>query len=195
MISGVDVEALSELIEEKVAPEPLIAVQGLANTYSFEDDEELLLDPAAARDWLVESDLAAPGIAIDDAGLARLIDCRRVIRELIAANHDGEPNPEAAAQLSRLAAQHPVGLAAGADGRLALDLEPPSSVDRVIGQMVGIVFCAQLESQWPRLKICAADDCRWAFYDRSRNRGGNWCQMGVCGNRAKNRAYRARHAH
>jgi predicted RNA-binding Zn ribbon-like protein len=191
----VNVEALSELIEEKLAPEPLIAVQGFANTYSFEDDEELLLDPETARRWLVELGLAAPEIEIDDAGLARLVDCRRVIRQLIEANHDGEPNAAAGAEVARLAAEHPVGLVAGADGTLALDLEPPSSVDGVIAQMVGIVFQAQLESQWPRLKICAADDCRWAFYDRSRNRGGNWCQMGVCGNRAKNRAYRARHTH
>jgi predicted RNA-binding Zn ribbon-like protein len=191
----VDVEALTRLIEDKIAPEPLIAVQGLANTYSFEDDEELLLDTESARRWLVESDLAAPSIEIGDAALARLVDFRAVIRRLIEANHDGDANPEASAQLARLAAGYPVGLVAGADGALALDLEPPSSVDRVIAQMVGIVFQAQLESHWPRLKICAADDCRWAFYDRSRNRAGNWCQMGLCGNRAKNRAYRARHAH
>jgi predicted RNA-binding Zn ribbon-like protein len=191
----VDVEALSRWIEDKVAPEPLIAVQGLANTYSFEDDEELLSDAESARRWLVEWDLAAPSIEIDDAALERLVDFRAVIRRLIEANHDGEPDPEAGAQLARLAAQHPVGLVAGADGRLALDLEPPSTVEGVIAQMVGIVFSAQLESEWPRLKICAADDCRWAFYDRSRNRAGNWCQMGLCGNRAKNRAYRARQAH
>jgi predicted RNA-binding Zn ribbon-like protein len=190
----VDVEALTRLIEEKVAPEPLIAVQGLANTHSFEDDEELLLDPGSARRWLVESDLAAPEIEIDEPALERLVGFRAVIRELIEANHDGEASPKAAAQLARLAAEHPVELVAGADGGLALDLEPPDSVDGVIAQMVGIVFQAQLESQWPRLKICAADDCRWAFYDRSRNRAGNWCQMGLCGNRAKNRAYRARHA-
>jgi predicted RNA-binding Zn ribbon-like protein len=190
----VDIEALSRLIEDKIAPEPLIAVQGLANTYSFEDDEELLLDPDSARRWLVESDLAAPGIEIDGAALERLRACRAVIRELIEANHDGDTNPEAGAELARLAAEHPVRLVAGADGGLALDLEPPSTVDGVIAQMVGIVFYAQLESQWPRLKICAADECRWAFYDRSRNRGGNWCQMGLCGNRAKNRAYRARRA-
>ena len=44
--------------------------------------------------------------------------------------------------------------------------------------MVGIVFAAQLESEWPRLKICASDECRWAFYDSSRNRSGTWCQDG-----------------
>ena len=30
-------------------------------------------------------------------------------------------------------------------------------------------------------------------YDSSRNRGGTWCQMEVCGNRIKNRHYRERH--
>jgi len=190
----VDVEALSRLIEDKIAPEPLIAVQGLANTYSFEDDEELLLNPESARDWLVESGLAKPEIEIDATALGRLVACRAAVRELIEANHDGAASPEAGAQLARLAAEHPVGLVGDAGGGLALDLEPPETVEGVIAQMVGIVFQAQVESQWPRLKICAADDCRWAFYDRSRNRGGNWCQMGVCGNRAKNRAYRVRHA-
>ncbi|MQA73422.1 MAG: hypothetical protein GEU88_03545 [Solirubrobacterales bacterium] len=60
--------------------------------------------------------------------------------------------------------------------------------------MVGIVFCAQLESQWSRLKVCASDECRWAFFDSSRNRGGTWCQMETCGNRIKSRAYRRRTA-
>jgi predicted RNA-binding Zn ribbon-like protein len=189
-----DVAELARQIEGKVAPEPLIAVQGLVNTYSFEDDEERLLDPESARDWLVESGLATPEIEVDERGLERLLELRAIVRELMDANHDGEPDHDASARLGRVAAEHPVELVAGPDGSLGLDLSPAGSVDEVIAQMVGIVFRAQLESQWERLKICAADDCRWAFYDRSRNRGGNWCQMGVCGNRAKNRAYRARHS-
>jgi predicted RNA-binding Zn ribbon-like protein len=40
--------------------------------------------------------------------------------------------------------------------------------------------------------VCAAEDCRWAFYDRSRNRSRTWCSMEECGNRAKARSYRAR---
>jgi predicted RNA-binding Zn ribbon-like protein len=47
---------------------------------------------------------------------------------------------------------------------------------------------------WERLKLCASGDCRWAFYDTSRNGGGRWCSMEVCGNRHKTRAYRRRHA-
>ncbi|MFL5871159.1 MAG: CGNR zinc finger domain-containing protein [Solirubrobacterales bacterium] len=187
-----DIAELTRQIEEKVAPEPLIAVQGLANTIASSDTVERLADPVSARDWLIESDLAAPSVEVDDRAVARLRELRDVVRALMDANHDGEPDPKASAHLARLAAEHPVALAAGADGRLAVDVAPPETVDAVIGQMVGIVFQAQLESQWERMKICAADECRWAFYDRSRNRGGNWCQMDGCGNRAKNRAYRAR---
>ncbi|MGZ6979737.1 MAG: CGNR zinc finger domain-containing protein, partial [Acidimicrobiia bacterium] len=41
-------------------------------------------------------------------------------------------------------------------------------------------------------KACRHDECQWAFYDRSRNRSGQWCVMAVCGNRNKARSYRER---
>lgn len=36
-----------------------------------------------------------------------------------------------------------------------------------------------------RLRLCASDDCDWAFLDRSRRQNRVWCDMTVCGNRAK----------
>lgn len=42
-----------------------------------------------------------------------------------------------------------------------------------------------------RLKFCSAPNCQWAFVDRSRQRNRNWCDMSVCGNRAKIKRYRA----
>jgi predicted RNA-binding Zn ribbon-like protein len=47
---------------------------------------------------------------------------------------------------------------------------------------------------WHRLRMCAAPDCRWVFYDTSRRGGARWCSMAVCGNRAKTRRYRNRQA-
>jgi predicted RNA-binding Zn ribbon-like protein len=38
-----------------------------------------------------------------------------------------------------------------------------------------------------RLKICP--NCEWLFIDKSRNRSRNWCDMNVCGNRAKARLH------
>ena len=41
-----------------------------------------------------------------------------------------------------------------------------------------------------RLRICAADDCDWLFYDTRRNQSRKWCDMSTCGNRAKVARYR-----
>ena len=38
-----------------------------------------------------------------------------------------------------------------------------------------------------RLKICP--NCAWLFIDRSKNRSRTWCDMAVCGNRAKARLH------
>ncbi|CAN5219951.1 hypothetical protein BH09ACT8_BH09ACT8_24000 [soil metagenome] len=58
--------------------------------------------------------------------------------------------------------------------------------------MLLIVKDAQLDGSRELLKACANEDCQWAFYDRSRNHGGTWCVMASCGNKLKNRDFRAR---
>lgn len=47
-----------------------------------------------------------------------------------------------------------------------------------------------------KLHRCAADDCGWLYVDLSRNQKRRWCDMRVCGNRAKARRHhdRARQA-
>ena len=50
------------------------------------------------------------------------------------------------------------------------------------------------QDDWKRLKGCRDENCRVAFYDKSRNRSRAWCSMEVCGNREKARSFRARHA-
>jgi len=42
------------------------------------------------------------------------------------------------------------------------------------------------------VKTCANESCGWLFLDTSRKRNRKWCEMGVCGNRAKARRYYAR---
>lgn len=43
-----------------------------------------------------------------------------------------------------------------------------------------------------RLRICANDDCRWAFEDTSHAGRRRWCDMTSCGNATKARRHRAR---
>lgn len=42
------------------------------------------------------------------------------------------------------------------------------------------------------LRRCANPRCGWLFLDRSRRRNRRWCDMKVCGSRAKSSAYYAR---
>lgn len=43
-----------------------------------------------------------------------------------------------------------------------------------------------------RLKTCAGVNCGWLFLDTTRNGRRRWCEMEVCGSRAKMRRYRHR---
>jgi predicted RNA-binding Zn ribbon-like protein len=186
-----DVAELHKQVEYKFAPEPLIAVQALANTYDLDEDEERLLDPDAARRWLIESDLAGEDVGVTAEELQRLVEFRGIVRSLIEANLEADAEPDLDG-LRRVTERHPVPMRVGDGGEVSPDLSPADSVDSVIAQMVGIVADAQTRGEWPRLKICASDECRWAFYDSSKNRGGTWCRMEECGNRVKNRRYRER---
>lgn len=65
--------------------------------------------------------------------------------------------------------------------------------------IVGAVLTAITDGTWPRLKACP--DCRWVFYDHTRNGSKRWCLMSAggptgrsCGSIAKVRAHRQRTA-
>jgi predicted RNA-binding Zn ribbon-like protein len=46
-----------------------------------------------------------------------------------------------------------------------------------------------------RIKRCPAHDCRWLFYDSSKNLSRRWCAMDDCGTLEKVRRYRGKDAH
>jgi predicted RNA-binding Zn ribbon-like protein len=40
-----------------------------------------------------------------------------------------------------------------------------------------------------RVKQCAGEQCGWLFFDLTKNKTRRWCEMSVCGNRAKARRF------
>jgi predicted RNA-binding Zn ribbon-like protein len=48
------------------------------------------------------------------------------------------------------------------------------------------------EGDFHRIRACGGHACGWLFYDRSKNNRRRWCEMEVCGNRAKQRRLAAR---
>jgi len=78
---------------------------------------------------------------------------------------------------------------AGEAGRIELLPAEADGLDHAIGRLVLIVFAAQENGSWPRLKACA--ECHWALYDRTKNLSAAWCGP-QCGTRVRARRHRRR---
>jgi predicted RNA-binding Zn ribbon-like protein len=94
--------------------------------------------------------------------------------------------------LRTLTAEHSARLTVADGGALGIACARADTVGDGLFDLLLVIRSAQEDGSWSRLKMCANPDCRWVFYDRSRNQQGNWCDMAVCGNRLKNRQLRAR---
>ncbi len=135
------------------------------NTLNVEAGTDLLDDPAGRHAWL-----AARGLT-DDGSAATV---RAALRVAVGDPAPGPPGASAPVTAS-------------------LDAAGPRLI---AGEVSGAVLAAATRlavlGDWDRIKICPADDCRWAFFDRSRNHSRTWCSMRACGNREKARAWRER---
>ena len=112
---------------------------------------------------------------------------RAGLRRALELNHDGEPGHVDG--LDAVLQELPVALA-WTDGQVTL--RPAANGVRGALARIGLAaHDAATAGIWWRLKICAWDECEWAYYDHSKNRSRSYCEYG-CGNKLKTRAYRAR---
>ena len=68
--------------------------------------------------------------------------------------------------------------------------------DGVIEAILGPIALSALtmlsQADLTRVKQCGGEHCGWLFFDTTKNKRRRWCEMEVCGNRAKQKAHRAR---
>lgn len=133
------------------------------NTVDHEAHTDVLDSPVSWTRWLAER------------GLADAADVRAVRGALRAAVAGSAAGPVSA----------PVTVA-------LVDGVPEVVARDVTGAVLAAAQRLVVLGEWARVKICPADDCRWAFFDRSRNHSRVWCSMRVCGNREKARIWRGR---
>ena len=178
--------------ETKPAPGPLNRIQSLVNTIELPEGRDRLADPVEARDWLVANGLLASEVPLQSDDLTLVRGVREGLRAMLVHNAGGPPPPaDAFDPLREVATDGTARTGFGEHGEILLSAVGDSVSARLI-ELLLIIRDAQRDGTWPRLKACGNDECRWAFYDRSRNHGGTWCDMSSCGNKLKNREFRAR---
>jgi predicted RNA-binding Zn ribbon-like protein len=65
-------------------------------------------------------------------------------------------------------------------------------VEALLGPIALSALSLLTQQDLARVKRCEGDHCSWLLFDTTKNRRRRWCEMEVCGNRAKMRAFRAR---
>ena len=164
----------------------------LLNTY---DDLVSWAEQAGVLEPKLAPALRAEAIRRPDAAAAAL-NGARALREAVhgvlkaaargaAAPADSLGMLEAAVAPS-LARRRLVQTATGFEWKWTYD---DAALDGLLAPVVESAAALLTSHDLARVRECEADTCGWLFLDRSRNRSRRWCDMSVCGNRAKVRRH------
>ena len=162
-------------------------MRDFVNTLDLEEGTDELATAAGLTDFLRTHDLLSGAARATDSQRKAAVRLREGLHEALELNHDGQEAPLRV--LDEMLQQFPVHLRWSGDGVVV----GPSrvGVDGALARVCLAALEARAAEDWWRLKVCAFDECEWAFYDQSKNRSRNYCEYG-CGNKVKTRAYRAR---
>jgi predicted RNA-binding Zn ribbon-like protein len=173
-------------------PHSLNLVIDFVNTLDVEAGTDALSTPPDLVAWLTEAELLSPnGERPEEADRLNAVRLREALRALMLANNGGAPDVHAGRQLERAARDGELGVHFADGGSVSL-APGADGLAGALSRLLVPVAEALGDGSWQRVKACRSQDCQWAFYDRSRNRSGVWCDMAICGNRTKVRAYRDR---
>ena len=173
-------------------PHELDLAIDFVNTLDIEKGSDALATTDGLADWLESRGLlSADRVAPSERDRLRAVDLREALRSLMLANNGGPRDDRASDELELAARRGDLGVHFARGNSVSL-APGQQGVAGGLARVLVPVVQAIGDGSWRRAKACRAPDCLWAFYDHSRNRSGVWCEMAVCGNRTKVRAYRKR---
>jgi predicted RNA-binding Zn ribbon-like protein len=152
-----------------------------------------LSGPRELAVWMSQQGLLAEGTKIT----AAMFDCALQLRTSVRAYLECDPaerrkDNEAVRSLNKTMKLFPLVAEARGDRSMMLGA---SRRDALAGLSVVVaeLYDGSIRGTLDRLKMCAAEECRRVFFDRSKPATRRWCMSTLCGNRMKTRTYRARH--
>jgi predicted RNA-binding Zn ribbon-like protein len=149
--------------------------------------------PAEETDQLGKRVAANADLAADL--LQQAVALRAAIHDIgVALGHRAKPAGAALAGLSDLHARciAKAALAPSDESCRWTWSVPASPVEGALGPIALAAVRLFTEGDFDRIRECGGHACGWLFYDRSKNNRRRWCEMEVCGNRAKQKRLAAR---
>jgi predicted RNA-binding Zn ribbon-like protein len=149
--------------------------------------------PADDAEWLADQAFRRPDLAAEL--LTQAVALREAIHDIGAAlGRHAKPPAVSLAGLSALHARF-VARATLAPGLLSCRwcwTLRDAPVEAALGPIALAAVRLFTQADLHRIRECGGQACGWLFYDRSKNNRRRWCEMEVCGNRAKQRRLAAR---
>jgi predicted RNA-binding Zn ribbon-like protein len=178
--------------DQRSVPHQLDLVIDFVNTLELETGVDELASARELTSWLVDRQLLEPTSArLRGAQREQAVRLREALRTLMTTHNGAAAHKQAARELEQVAVHGGLTVHFADDGSSQL-LARAKGFAGSLARLLIPVAEAGADGSWQRVKACRADGCAWAFYDHSRNRSGVWCDMALCGNRTKVRAYRAK---
>jgi predicted RNA-binding Zn ribbon-like protein len=152
-----------------------------------------LAGPQELAAWMSQRGLSAKDTNITAAVFDSALQLRASVRAYLEYDPaERRKDNEAVRSLNDTMKLFPLVAEARADRSMVLR---GSRGDALAGlsAVVAELYDGSIKGTLDRLKMCAAEECRRVFFDRSKPATRRWCMSTLCGNRIKTRTYRARH--
>jgi predicted RNA-binding Zn ribbon-like protein len=151
-----------------------------------------LMGPRELGAWMAQRRLSSTSVKVTPAMFETALQLRAAVRAYLACDPAQRRTArDAVRSLNAALALFPLVAQAQSDRGLVLG----AARDDALAGLSAIsaeLYNGSIRGTLDRLKMCAADECRRVFFDRSKPSTRRWCMSTLCGNRIKTRAYRAR---
>jgi predicted RNA-binding Zn ribbon-like protein len=142
--------------------------------------------------WMSQRGLLFTSARITPAMFATALEFRAGVRTYLQCDPvERRKNKDAVRSLNTAVRLFPLVAEARNDGVMALRAARGDALAG-LSSLVAELHDGSVRGTLDRLKMCAAEECRRVFFDRSKPATRRWCMSNLCGNRIKTRTYRER---
>jgi predicted RNA-binding Zn ribbon-like protein len=152
-----------------------------------------LSGPRQLAAWMSQRELSTRNTKITDAMFDNALQLRAGIRAYLECDPaERRKDNEAVRLLNKMMKLFPLVPEARGDRSMTLGAARRDALAG-LSVVVAELYDGSINGTLDRLKMCAAEECRRVFFDRSKPATRRWCMSTLCGNRMKTRTYRERH--